>query len=321
MSTPKDSHPSAGILGQLSELVHKKKGRSRAARVWSLLLQAHGNPDAGIVTDFALENELAGDLQAGPTTRHGQPCLSTMWVHPIDGSEMIWVPAGPFLYGMKYRKTAELPGFSLARFPVTNAQFQLFLEATQYQPPPEHPFPELFLSHWGGKDRPPRGKESHPVTWVSYLDALHYCRWAGMTLPTEWQWEKAARGPDGRTYPWGEDNPRLLKGLANVNTSAACAVGKYARARTPYGCEDLIGNVSEWCQLTPKDRIDHLPAPFADAAAEMTHLDELVVVRGSCYLRRHVGRMSSAHRRRLAKIRRNQWVGFRPASLLTWYPI
>ena len=86
---------------------------------------------------------------------------------------------------------------------ITNAQFANFLAATGYTPHQEHPDNELFLQHWG-EEGPPRGLEQHPVVWVSYLDAVAYCQWAGLTLPTEWLWEKAARGPDGRPYPWGD---------------------------------------------------------------------------------------------------------------------
>jgi serine/threonine-protein kinase len=319
MSKRRDSTPSAKVLGELSELVHKKKGRARAAQVWALLLHALDNPDFGVVLDFAVENGLASSLEAeGGRSAGGLRYLSTMWVNPVDGSEMIWIPPGPFFYA-KRKQQAELKGFSLARHPVTNAQFQHFLEATKYEPPKEHPFPELFLAHWS-EEKPPRGKEDHPVVHVSYFDAMSYCRWAGLTLPTEWQWEKAARGPDGRTYPWGEDSPRLAKNLANVNSTAVCAVGKHSRVRTPYGCEDMIGNVSELCLRTPKDKVDHWPEHFPDFQAELSD-EEMIGVRGSCYLRKHPGRMAAAHRRRLAKIRRNQWVGFRPACLLPWCPV
>jgi serine/threonine-protein kinase len=89
--------------------------------------------------------------------------------------------------------------------PVTNAQFLQFLGASGYSPPENHPEPQYFLRHWR-EGRIPKGMENHPAVYVSYIDALAYCRWADLTLPTEWLWEKAARGADGRRYPWGEQS-------------------------------------------------------------------------------------------------------------------
>src|SRR5262249_38254302 len=135
-----------------------------------------------------------------------------------DGVEMIWIPPGPFFVGPD-RRPAASEGFSLARHPVTNAQFQPFLNETDYEPPFDDPQPESFLHHWMEYGLP-KGLEDHPVVWVSFADALAYCRWAGCTLLTEWLWEKAARGPDGRPYPWGDHNPfHHLSGerLANVD--------------------------------------------------------------------------------------------------------
>src|SRR5205085_2466509 len=132
----------------------------------------------------------------------------------------VWIPPGPFAVGPD-RERAEAPGFSLARFPVTNAQFGRFLDKTAYQPPDGHPEPELFLAHWKGR-RVPAAKQNHPVVWVSYIDALSYCRWAGLNLPTEWLWEKAARGADGRPYPWGDQPPvRGVRRLAGEGARRA----------------------------------------------------------------------------------------------------
>src|SRR5262249_52705776 len=137
------------------------------------------------------------------------------WINPIDESEMIWIPPGPFVVG-KDRRRAECKGFSLGRFPVTNAQFLRFIEETNYVP---HD-PDLFLTHWNGSRKLTKAMAECPVIHVSYIDALHYCKWAGLTLPTEWLWEKAARGPDGRDYPWGDDLPYRMKGPAVTNVAS-----------------------------------------------------------------------------------------------------
>src|SRR5262249_58787853 len=160
------------------------------------------------------------------------------------------------------KRLARSAGFSLARHPVTNTQFAKFLADSGYTPPATHPDPERFLSHWPGANLSAKLKE-HPVVWVSYLDALAYCDWAGVTLPTEWLWEKAARGPDGPPFPWGETSPLPGYGqkpsLANVRSEGTCAVGSFPRTRTAYGCEDMVGNVSEWCRMIDGEDYGFVP--------------------------------------------------------------
>jgi serine/threonine-protein kinase len=317
MSKRDDDLPSADVLGELRGLVSKRDKKARARRAWEIVTGAYGNSDFAVVLDFALENELVlpcdtdrSDKKAGP---QGQ--IST-WVNPLDGSEMVWIPPGPFYVGEE-RRPAECRGFSLARYPVTNAQFKRFLDAG-YKPAPLPEGKESFLTHWQ-KGAPPKGKEDHPVVWVSFLDAVHYCQWAGLMLPTEWLWEKAARGPDGRPFPWGTEAPSRRKHeVANVHSRATCPVGKYERSRTPYGCEDLVGNVSEWCQTTPEGDFGHMPVkhPQTEVPEPLTYAE----VRGACFLRTQAKRMTSWHRRKLSVTRRNQWVGFRTALLLPCRP-
>jgi serine/threonine-protein kinase len=203
---------------------------------------------------------------------------------------------------------------------VTNARFARFLEETGYSPPAGHPEPDLFLSHWQ-KGKVPRGLEEHPVVFVSLIDALNYCRWAGLSLPTEWLWEKAARGPEGRTFPWGEQRPLMGKvQLAQVRAKGTCPVGSFPRTRSPYGCEDLIGNVSEWCLMTPEGDYGHLPAPWPEVPAPEMPPGPYAAVRGSAFMRTDMALMVAWHRRRLSITRRNRWVGFRPACLIPYRP-
>jgi serine/threonine-protein kinase len=312
----------------------------RAARAWPFVARSYGLAEGYAVVDYALEHGLIRSPDEAGKGRHGRGRQTCVWLNPVDGSQMVWIPGGPFLVGVK-KARAECKGFSLARHPVTGAQFKRFLEATGYAPPEDDPTREYFLADWTG-GAPPAGFETHPVVHVSLFDALAYCRWAGLALPTEWLWEKAARGPDGRPYPWGEEPPAPEEPLlANVRSEGTTPVGRFARTRTAYGCEDMVGNVSEWCQPGKADNPPssaagrrsrwrrhrnepgkddepgNIPQTWPDLPAT---LNVYAPVRGSCFLRRDVKRMAVWHRRRLGVIRRNPWVSFRPACLLPCVP-
>jgi serine/threonine-protein kinase len=270
-----------------------------------------GNPDAHGVLDFARENELVSPCE------QTDGAANLTWTNPIDGSEMVWIPPGKFLYGPE-GKTAEAAGFSLGRFPVTNAQFARFVAETDYAPAVDHPDNDAYLSHWGAKG-PTKAAENHPVTWVSLFDALAYCKWAGGTLPSEWLWEKAARGTDGRTYPWGESPPSPK--LAQIAARATSEVGKFSQVRSPYGCEDLVGNVSEWTLPTEDGAaVGAFPNPRPEIDFPTDGEPVRACVRGACFLRTAGAGARACHRRMLSVARRNQWVGFRLAVLLPVRP-
>jgi len=156
------------------------------------------------------------------------------WRNPKDGKEMVRVPAGKFLYGDD-KSEVELPEFWIDKAPVTEAEYARFVAEMGHEPP----------SHWKGKS-PPKQIADHPVTWVSWYDAVAYAKWVGGRLPTEQEWEKAARGMDGREYPWGE----WAEGDCNSEDRSigdTTPVGKYSpQGDSPYGCVDMAFNVWEW---------------------------------------------------------------------------
>lgn len=168
---------------------------------------------------------------------------------------MVEIPAGKYLYTtlgnpddanpvIPYPEKADreellMPRFFMDRYPVTNAQFALFLKKSGYRPKD----PTNFLKHWVN-GRPPAGQENHPVVWVSLEDAEAYARWAGKRLPTEAEWQYAAQGTDGRQYPWGNE---LDPARCNNKSGQTTAVDAHPAGASPFGVEDLVGNV--W-QLT-----------------------------------------------------------------------
>src|SRR5262245_4901687 len=130
--------PSADLVSGLRDLLSEGDKKRRGQAAWRLVLQAAGNPDFPVVLDFAFENDLIASCDtAGKLARY------TTWVNPIDRSEMVWIPPGPFYIG-EDRQPAESKGFSLARFPVTNAQFARFLDDSGYRPPADHSGEEHF---------------------------------------------------------------------------------------------------------------------------------------------------------------------------------
>ena len=142
-----------------------------------------------------------------------------------------------------------LPEFWMSKTPVTQAVYQRFIAAN-----PKHdvPFREEGWAkpyNWDKQRRTfPADKAEHPVVLVSWYDAVAFCEWAGLALPTEEQWEKAARGTDGRTYPWGNNEPTDKLCNFNKNVGGTTSVGDYSpQGDSPYGCVDMSGNVWEWC--------------------------------------------------------------------------
>jgi serine/threonine-protein kinase len=184
---------------------------------------------------------------------------SVEWLieNPRDGSLLVLVPpvesmAGGGDEGIPGPFKIKLPAYYLAIHPVTNAQYARFLNECTKRPPE--------LKRWiliekqgpivesaGKFDAPPRHADE-PVTRVSWNGAEAYAEWAELRLPTELEWEKGARGSDGRQYPWGNAwHPQRLRHAENIGRETTANVWSYAEGASPFGMYQMSGNVWEWC--------------------------------------------------------------------------
>lgn len=130
----------------------------------------------------------------------------------------------------------ELPSFYIDKYEVTNGDYEEFVVKTKRQEPPS----------WKILSKTFKERKNHPVTFVSYDDASAYCKWRGKVLPSEKQWEKAARGTDGRTYPWGESYDGKEANAALSGETSTTPVGSFTEGQSPYGAFQMAGNVWEW---------------------------------------------------------------------------
>ena len=199
--------------------------------------------------------------QALGRARHGERMIddrSGVGLRDDGLPDIAWVeiPGGEFIYQKDERLS--LPTFHIARYPVTHTQFQAFVDAENGHP--SRDWWQGFESKYQEPKAPSWSEGNAPRETVSWYQAMAYCRWlsAGLgfevRLPTEQEWERAARGRDGRQYPWGDG---YQVGFANVdetarNTGPNClertsAVGLYPQGRSQEGVDDLAGNVWEWC--------------------------------------------------------------------------
>ena len=161
-----------------------------------------------------------------------------------DGAPAVLIPAGKFVMGddeNSPRREMFLDAFYMDRYEITVARYGNFLKATGKLNEPDD-FPESDLKKFG----------DFPVVGVNWHGANNYCRWAGKRLPTEAEWEKAARGEDGRNYPWGLDEPTSAHARFGVSSrkpvypDGVSRVGTHPRGMGPFGMYDLAGNAWEW---------------------------------------------------------------------------
>jgi formylglycine-generating enzyme required for sulfatase activity len=178
------------------------------------------------------------------------------------------VPAGYFIFQNRMRDV--LPLFSIDKHEVTNAEYAKFLDYARKSGETwfDHPDqPGNTKGHvpleWESrsKDRP-----NHPVVGVDWYDAFAYAAWRGKRLPTEKEWEKAARGPDGLRYPWGNawhdglcNAPPVVAATAADLPTDVAPVGSFSQGNSIYGCADMAGNVREWVAGNPGSPEDNVP--------------------------------------------------------------
>ncbi len=205
-----------------------------------------------------IEHQYMPGLASAYTVEEVEALLTPEQWREID--TMIEIPAGPYALGTNMPRAdvqnqpehiVEMTAYRISKYPVTNAQYARFIAATNERPP----------SHWF-HGKVPKGFELHPVTMVSWFHARKYAEWAGMRLPTEAEWERAARGPEGLRWPWGN---RMDPGRLNTyyRVGSTTEVTLYDDGASPYGVMDMAGNVSEWIDD------DFLPYPGSPAPEHM----------------------------------------------------
>jgi iron(II)-dependent oxidoreductase len=235
-----------------------RMGEMRALATYNLKEESAHIRAAGEDIAIHEDNENHKSQLAGYSVAEAEALLTPELWKELDST--IIIPAGSFKMGTNLKNAdapsrpqhiVNLKSYRIDKYLVTNAQYARFIAATGHRPP----------SGW--KDgKLPRGTELYPVTLVNWFDAKAYAKWKGKRLPTEAEWEKAARGTDGRRWPWGNEmDPARLNTYYNVGS--ASNVNTYANGISPFGLYDMAGNVDEWVED------DFMPYEGTDATKEV----------------------------------------------------
>jgi formylglycine-generating enzyme required for sulfatase activity len=214
-----------------------------AGNVWEWT--ADGATRGGSYLSGPGELRCTARLPVHPAARDPYVGFRVVAVEARRSFDWVEVPAGDYVIGRDpddtRQRRVDVDAFELARTPVTNAQYERFVTETGAASPPHWPAPA-----------------DHPVAFVDWHEASAFCAWAGGRLPTETEWEKAARGTDGRSYPWGdeEDESRAAVG-AGLKHGSTSPVGSQPAGASPYGLLDMAGNVWEWTstEYPPGERV------------------------------------------------------------------
>jgi len=228
-----------------------------------------------------------------------------------DLAPMVTIPAGEFVMGSKLgegqpdespQRAVYLDAYVIDKYEVTVEHYAAYLKKSGAEPP----------DFWDRVNQKEDG--NRPVVGVDWLDAKDYCEYYGKQLPTEAQWEKAARGTDGRKYPWGDENPKDFSVFANFGhgvsfrySKSLAPVGSYEAGKSPYGVYDMVGNVWEWVQDWYHKDYYATASPKNPAGPDD---GEYTVIRGGSWLLRP-GIARSAGRMYLPPNRRSSALGFR----------
>jgi formylglycine-generating enzyme required for sulfatase activity len=198
----------------------------------------------------------------------GFPALFAADAISAETADMAKIPTGPFNMGSDAGPADERPAhrvevaaFSIDRLPVTNAGFAAFLNAVGPKNSSGESLydvddPDARIHRREGKWTADKGYENHPVVEVSWMGAREYCAWAKKRLPTEAEWEKAARGTDGRKFPWGNEQPDDSRGRFNAGYNNTAPVDGFQKGASPFGVLDMSGNAWEWVSSA------YLPYPY-----------------------------------------------------------